>query len=227
MKRTTSTAPFGQGEAALCSPSCTAHLPPERPGMAQGVAHAFGGGLPTTTAHSKLSTAVITIPSLMKTFRTPSTQCQLTTSLGATSPWLQNTSKDTDPKTPWAAVPTHHRSFREETAPNKHPTFLGLDRPISKGPLQALGFRVVSHKEGLCVRGAALRPAAALGTGPAGSRAVSAAGTRRPSRSAASRLGPAALLRKTLRVPSILTSLQTPPKSTTVLSRFRSPRSRS
>jgi len=36
----------------------------------------------------------------------------------ATSPWFLNTSRAATTPRPWAAVPLHHHSFREETSPN-------------------------------------------------------------------------------------------------------------
>lgn len=137
MKRTTSTAPFGHGEAVSCSPGCAAHLLPECPGMAQGVANAFGGRLAMTTACSKLSRAVRTILLLRKTFKTPSTQCQLPTSLRATSPEHLQGQR---PHHSLGSCTSTSPLFREEIAPNKHPAFWGRTSRSPQVPYKRCDF---------------------------------------------------------------------------------------
>ena len=60
--------------------------------------------------------------SLEETSQIPQpTHPNMPTSLSATSPWLRDTSRDSDPTTPWAAVSMHHCSLRGEMFPDIPP----------------------------------------------------------------------------------------------------------
>ena len=67
----------------------------------------------------------------------PTPPCPLPTSLSATSPLLWNTCRDGDPNTPWAAVPLHHHSFKEEMFPTTQP-----DPPLAQ--FEATTFHLLS-----------------------------------------------------------------------------------
>ena len=52
------------------------------------------------------------------------------------SPQLWNTSRNSDPPTPWAAVPLRHHSFQEECFPNIHPEpSLAQHEAITSSPI--------------------------------------------------------------------------------------------
>ena len=69
----------------------------------------------------------------------PPHHVQLPTSFSATSAWLCNTSRDSDPTTTWAAVPVPHRSFGE-VFPNiqPEPLLLFVIQPLFLAPWQDL-----------------------------------------------------------------------------------------